>query len=372
MTIVTSKRRYEFDWLRVSAILVVFIYHSTRFFNLGDWHVKNANTYLWVEFWNVFATRWMMPLFFVISGASLFYALGKSVDWRKFYAGKFMRLMIPVIVGSVTHSALQVYLERVTHGQFSGSFFSFLPEYFNGVYLGIGLPGNFAFHGMHLWYLLFLFIYSLLCYRLFIWLKGSGQQFLSRITSVLTLPGLIYVGFSLPLILMKAILPQGVLAVGNGGWGFLYYIWFLIAGFIIVSSDKLQHQIINQRWISLLLGAALSIVHLYQLFSPSRLVFSAVASDWMYALFSFFSAWCWLFTILGFGMRHLAFDRPLLRSANESVMPFYILHQTVLLWIGFFVLPLEIHDALKWIIVFISSFIVIMTLCLFCIQRSRC
>ena len=369
MTIVTSKRRYEFDWLRVSAILVVFIYHSTRFFNLGDWHVKNANTYLWVEFWNVFATRWIMPLFFVISGASLFYALGKSVDWRKFYVGKFMRLMIPVIVGSVTHSALQVYLERVTHGQFSGSFFSFLPEYFNGVYLGIGLPGNFAFHGMHLWYLLFLFIYSLLCYRLFKWLKGSGQQFLNRITSVLTLPGLIYVGFSLPLILMKAVLPQGVLAVGNGGWGFLYYIWFLIAGFIIVSSDKLQHQIISQRWISLLLGAALSALHLYQLFSPSRLVFSAVASDWMYALLSFFSAWCWLFTILGFGMRHLAFNRPLLRSANESVMPFFILHQTVLLWIGFFVLPLEIHDALKWIIVFISSFVVIMTLCLFCIQR---
>jgi len=36
---------------------------------------------------------------------------------------------------------LQVYLERLTHGQFSGSFFSFLPEYFNGVYLGISIPG---------------------------------------------------------------------------------------------------------------------------------------------------------------------------------------------------------------------------------------
>ncbi len=73
-----SSRRYELDWLRVLAILFVFLYHSTRFFNLGDWHVKNVNTYVWVEMWNIFATRWMMPLFFVISGASLFYALGKS------------------------------------------------------------------------------------------------------------------------------------------------------------------------------------------------------------------------------------------------------------------------------------------------------
>ena len=161
MTSNTSRRRYELDWLRVLAILIVFVYHSSRFFNLGDWHVKNINTFVWVEIWNVFATRWMMPLFFIISGASLFYAIAKSGSWSRFYVDKFMRLMIPVLVASVTHSALQVYLERLAHGQFSGSFFSFLPEYFNGVYLGIGMPGNFAFHGMHLWYLLFLFIYSL-------------------------------------------------------------------------------------------------------------------------------------------------------------------------------------------------------------------
>jgi len=162
----TSKRRYELDWLRVWAILIVFIYHSTRFFNLGDWHVKNVNTFVWVEIWNVFATRWMMPLFFIISGASLFYAIGKSGGWWKFYADKFLRLMIPVLIASITHSVLQVYLERLTHGQFSGSFFSFLPEYFNGVYFGIDTPGNFAFHGMHLWYLFFLFLYGLICLKI--------------------------------------------------------------------------------------------------------------------------------------------------------------------------------------------------------------
>ena len=150
--------------------------------------------------------------------------------------------------------------------------------------------------------------------------------------------------------------------VGNGGWGFLYYIWFLIAGFIIVSSNRLQQCIMNQRWISLLLSVGLSFAYLFQLFSQSRLVFPPGISDWIYTLFSFFSAWCWLFAILGFGMRYLAFDRPWLRSANEGVMPFYILHQTVLLCIGYFVMPWEIHDAAKWVIVFISSFIVIITL----------
>ena len=29
-------RRYDLDWLRVMGILTVFIYHSGRFFQLGD------------------------------------------------------------------------------------------------------------------------------------------------------------------------------------------------------------------------------------------------------------------------------------------------------------------------------------------------
>jgi len=365
----TSNRRYELDWLRILAILIVFLYHSTRFFNLGDWHIKNVNTFVWVEIWNVFATRWLMPLFFIISGSSLFYVIGKSGGWRRFYVDKFLRLIIPVLIASVTHSALQVYLERLTHGQFSGSFFSFVPEYFNGVYLGIGMSGNFAFHGMHLWYLFFLFFYGLICYPLFAWLKGSGREILNRITTLFAIPGLMYLGFSLPLLIMEVLIPHAVLDVGNGGWGFLHYIWFLISGFIIVSSDRLQKQIENQRWISLLLGVVLSTVYLYQLFSPSRFVFPTGISDWIYTLLSFFSAWSWLLAILGFGMRFLAFDRPSLRDANEGVLPFFILHQSVLLCIGYFIMTWEIHDALKWVFVFTSSFIVIITLYMLLVRK---
>lgn len=365
----TPNRRYELDWLRVLAILFVFLYHSTRFFNLGDWHVKNVNTYVWVEMWNVFATRWMMPLFFIISGASLFYAIGKSNGFRRFYVDKFLRLMIPVLFASVTHSMLQVYLERLNHGQFTGSFFSFFPEYFNGVYLGIGMPGNFAYHGMHLWYLFFLFIYGLICYPLFTWFKGSGREVLNWIMKTSAIPGLMVVWFSIPLLLMKALIPPPVLSVGSGGWGFLYYIWFLISGFIIVSSDRLQAQTKHQCWMSLLLGAALSTLYLFQLFSPSRVILPTWISDWIYALLSIFSAWCWLFAILGLGMRFLAFDRPFLRYANEGVLPFFILHQTALLGIGYFVMTWEIPDILKWAVVFTGSFIFIITLYAFIIRK---
>lgn len=365
------QRRYEFDWLRVFAILIVFLYHSSRFFNMGDWIVKNMDTYVWVEIWNVFATRWMMPLFFIISGASLFFALGKSKGFRNFYTDKFLRLFIPVLIASVTHGALQVYLERVSHGRFSGSFFSFIPGYFNGVYSGMGLSGsgNFANIGMHLWYLVFLFIYSLICYRLFVWFQNGGRELLNRFTGLAARPGLIYPVFAIPLVIMKVLIPHSILDVGNGGWGFLYYLWFLIAGFILVSSNELQRSIKNQRWISLLLGVGLSAVYLYLLFGVSSPVFLNRSGEWISSLFSFFSALSWTFAILGFGMQHLSFDRPVLGHLNEGVLPFFIMHQTVLVAFGFIIMNRAIIDALKWVTVFTGSFIVIVALYIFLIRK---
>ena len=175
-----SVRMYYLDWLRVLAILTVFVYHSTRFFNLEDWHVKNPTLYPWVEVWNTFAGTWMMPLIFLISGASLFYAVGKG-GAGKFVKDKTLRLLVPLLVGVFTHASLQVYLERLTHGQFSGTYFQFLPQYFNGFYEG-GNPasGNFALMGMHLLYLWWLFLFSLLLYPLMRWLKGKQGASSSR------------------------------------------------------------------------------------------------------------------------------------------------------------------------------------------------
>jgi len=45
-----SARLYYLDWLRVLAILTVFVYHSGRFFNMEEWHVKNPTWYPFLLF----------------------------------------------------------------------------------------------------------------------------------------------------------------------------------------------------------------------------------------------------------------------------------------------------------------------------------
>jgi fucose 4-O-acetylase-like acetyltransferase len=87
-----------------------------------------------------------MPLFFVLSGMSSFYALkGKRVG--QFVSERVKRLLIPFIFGVFVLIPPQVYIERVSHGQYSGSFVRFFPHYFDGFY---AFGGNFAWMGLHL------------------------------------------------------------------------------------------------------------------------------------------------------------------------------------------------------------------------------
>jgi peptidoglycan/LPS O-acetylase OafA/YrhL len=360
----TNVRRYDIDWLRVLAILSIFLYHSTRFFNLGDWHVKNAVTYVNVELLQEFMEAWMMPVIFLISGASIFYAMNKG-GAGKFFKDKLLRLGVPLLVGAFTHASLQVYLERVTHYQFVGSYFEFLPLYFRGFYTeGNASAGNFAWTGMHLWYLLILLIFSSLCYPLFRWLKGSGRKVLNGFGSFLALPGAVYLLF-IPIYLFFDAIED--FPLDPGGWPIPVYILFFLAGFILVSHQRLQTQIQRQRWISLVVSAV--ILAAYFLMPTSRQTSVLKLYDDingpMYCLIS----WTFLMAILGFGMLHLNFSTPFLKYANEAVLPFYILHQTVLLSVGYFVLQWNIPDLFKWFLIITASFAIIMLIYEYLVRR---
>ena len=197
----------------------------------------------------VFASSWLMPFVFVISGASLFYAVGKS-GAGQFIKDKVLRLLVPLVVGVFTHVAFQVYLERITHGQFSGSFFDFLPHYFEGIY---GLGGNFAFHGMHLWYLLVLFVFSIVLLPLFLLLKSKmGSRVLGKLMDLVALPGLVYVLALIILLSWKLIDRNSLLGFDKFDWNLGVYMSFFLFGFVIMASERLQQSIQRLRWISLL------------------------------------------------------------------------------------------------------------------------
>jgi len=361
-----TQRRYDLDWLRVFAILTVFFYHSSRFFNLGDWHIRSPMKYAGVGVLEGFAETWMMPLIFLISGASIFYAMKKG-GAGKFFKDKFLRLGVPLLVGVFTHASLQVYLERISHHQFNGSYFQFLPHYFEGFYLDTGVGGNFAFAGMHLWYLLFLLIYCILLYPLFRWLKGGGQRVLNGLGNILAVPGVAYLLFLPTFLFFDNVENTSVGQIDPGGWPMPVYMLFFFMGFVIVSSQRLQNQIQRMRWISLGVGALVLAGYLTLMARPST---SALFEEYNSPLMCII-VWFLLYAILGFGMIHLNFSTPFLSYANEAVLPFYIMHQTVLLCVGFFVVQWAILAARMWLIIASTSFTIIMILYEFLVRRHN-
>ena len=72
-----------------------------------------------------------------------------------------------------------------------------------------------------------------------------------------------------------------------------------------------------------------------------------------------FNSWFWLVTLLGFGSRFLNFNNGILKYAREAVLPFYILHQTVIVVIGFYIADWEARVAVKYLTLSTLSFIVI-------------
>lgn len=352
-----TARRFYLDWLRVIAIASIFFFHSTRFFTAEDWHVHNAISYPAIDAVAQLPVLWAMPLIFLVSGAATFFSLRPGRVGR-FVKNRFLRLAVPLLVAIPTHVALQVYLERLTHGQFQGSFFQFMAHYFDGLYF---FGGDLAWFGMHLWYLEILFLLSLILLPLLLGLQIAMRgRLLQAVGRGLALPGAIYL-LAVPCYAIEK--SQGSDSFLNlGGWSLPSYVVFFLAGYLIASSDRLEERIRRGRWPSLIAGVAFFVLWELQGSAGWEFVDYLVSPRIL-------AAWCLLLGCVGLAIEHLKAPRPLLAYASEAVLPFYILHQTVLLCIGFYVVRWPIPDLVKWAIITPVSLAIILVLYEFLVRR---
>ena len=364
----TVHRRYDLDWLRVVAFALVFFYHSGRFFDSGWWHIKNSTSSPLVDILKEIFDLWGMPLIFVISGASIYFAL-RPGGAARFLRDRVWRLLVPLAFGIVVLGPPQVYLTRLTHGEFQGSFLEFLPLYFRDWRIW---NGNFAWSGVHLWYLQDLFLFTLVLLPLFVALKSqTGQRFTEWLGRISARPGVIFL-WALPLALLLILVdPLGVLGPGLSEdlSRIVVFPIFLVYGFLVFSDGQIQQAIIRQRRIALALAFCLTLATgmltdaLTQ--NPSFLLFASVM------VLAGLLIWSTILAILGHGMRYLTASNRLLSYANEAVLPFYILHQPVILILGYFIIPLPLTILAKYLIIAPLAFGITLGLYEFGIRRAN-
>jgi glucan biosynthesis protein C len=353
-----SVRLYYIDWLRLLAILGVFLFHAVHPFDATPWHIKNAEQSLLVTLvFVVFLYPWGMPLFFLLSGAASRFALRRRTP-RQYAIERVQRLFVPFIVGALLLAPIQLYFEwshKLQTGVFEGTLLHFLASREVGFN-----PQVFGWAGYHLWFLGFLFAYSLIALPLFLWFKqDAGRRFIAWLGGLCDRRGGLLL-FLIPLVLVQLILRPFFPAEHH--WAdFAYTFVFFVSGYILYCDERFTSAI-RRDWPLMLAAGILST--LYFMVTAA----AGVALEWMsnpgipqfYLGWSIFSvnSWCWTLFVLRIGMRYLDFTNKWLRYGGETIMPFFVLHQPVIIVIAYFVVQWDAGITVKLLTVVLGSFAV--------------
>jgi hypothetical protein len=343
----TSVRRYDLDWLRLICILILLFYHTGMWFNSWGWHVKNSEISRSFEFWMVWLHPWRMPLLLFISGAGTYMALGKRTK-KQFAGERFRRLFIPLLFGMFVVVPPQIYFERIdqytSYWDFYKTVFQFKPY----------PAGNFSWH--HLWFVVYLLVYSLVLLPFLGFIRSErsnhfkirARKWLSPAAGMLFIPsGFIF----LTQLILRPYFPEQTNDLTDVAF-IVFYGCFFFFGALIYSDQDLWQSIEKNRK-KLLLAAILILIPFYGVFLHWHKVidigiYNEDTLDLIFDVASIFLSWFTLIALIGYGQHYLNRSNPILPHTNEGLYPFYILHQTVIIWIGFYICKLDWSIAAKF------------------------
>jgi glucan biosynthesis protein C len=350
----TSERRYDLDWLRFIAILILLFFHTGMLFNPWEWHIKNPETSGSFRYWMIWFHYWRMPLLLFISGAGTYMALSKRTPGQ--YAGeRFKRLFIPLAFGMFVVVPPQIYFEHIN--EYNG-----YADFYKTVFNFIPYPkGSFSWH--HLWFIAYLFFFSLIALPLLTFLRSEKSiSFKNRARKILSSPaGLLFVP-SLLIILTQVILrpffPEQTHDLIHDWAYFVFYLAFFIFGMLCYSDSSLWRSISENR--KHLLNASLFIlIPFYGAFFHFReiitLPWSMDTVETIFDVTAIIGSWFWVITVIAYGQRYLNRSHPMLKHVNEGLYPFYILHQTLIIAIGYYLCKLPWGIGIKfWTVSFLT------------------
>ncbi len=348
------QRCYYLDWLRVLCVILLIYFHTAAIFyvgNLGEFYIKNKPSSREMITFILFVHQWHMPLFFLLSGAASWFALEKRTA-NQYVIERCKRLFIPFLFGTLVLVPPQVYYHLLSNSNYHDSYFQFYPQFFNG----IRPVGNFEWG--HLWFLIYLFTFSALALPLFVYLKAAGQSWLSKLAAWVDKPGVVFL-LAVPLAVVEgALRPRwpGFQNLYDDWANFFLYLLYFIYGYAIASDTRFEQAIDRHLKVSWSIAIA-SMLILFGLWEIDILPERGYSAGYiLYQMFRGLNSWFWVIAFLGLGRKFLNFNSKLLQYLNEASYPLYLLHQTVLVAIGFYVV--------QWHIGVMEKFWLLSTVCL--------
>jgi glucans biosynthesis protein C len=347
-TMETSQRQTYLDWLRILSILGVLFFHSAMpYVAENDWHIKNHETSNLMMESNYFLHLVRMPLLFFISGTVSYFMMQRRSSLN-FIGLRFRRLFIPLLVGMFVIVPPQIYMERLSHG-FSGSWWDFYKTVFNFVPYP---KGSFSWH--HLWFIAYLFIYDIVFAPLFAWMASPKSIAFKDKLAVLAKGKWIYV-LALPCIIWYTLTglnnPETNDLVHDVCY-FFYWLCFLLVGFICITQPLLMDSLERNRRFALTIGFVTFLFLDYLRWNKiepgySGWPFAGDKFEEVFLVLKGVIAWSWVLAFVGYGKRYLNYRPRIMDYLNQAVYPFYILHQTVIVVLAYYIVQTQNESILS-------------------------
>lgn len=343
-----AKRRYDLDWIRVLVFDILILYHIGMFFVPWLWLIKNNEIIEWLTIPMVFVNRWRLSILFVISGIGTRFALSRRSE-RTFAVERIQRLLIPLVGGIVLVVAPQMYYAYIFRG---GSVSSYLEFYIWFISFGSIKEYGLSSFWSHLWFLPYLLLMSLISIPIFFYLRKEQNVLVLAYRRLLSKYPLALYIFVIPMFFIEAYLepyyPLTLNLYDDVYYFSLYYLCFLSGFFLISTGDAFWQALTSIKYVALLIG----------LISFPTLVWlwHNYPTFWV-SVFASLNRWSWILVIFAFSSMYLNKGSRLLQYRNQAVYPFYILHQTITVIIGYYLIDIQILNTYKFLILLIGTYV---------------
>lgn len=357
-----SVRLHYLDWLRVLAILGVIIFHAVHPFDHISWHIKDPEPSVPVTLLITLLYPWGMPLFFLISGASTQFALRRRTG-HQYASERVTRLLVPFLVGSFILTPIMAYFETSHKELYLGSFTRFIlnPDVIKAFFTEFHPlsfnPQIFAALGYHLWFLGFLFAYSLVALPLFLWLRRpSGKRLIEQLGKIGEKRGGLLL-LIIPLVVIQITLRPHY-PTEHDWAGFATMLVFFVSGYVFYSDERFIRAISRDWPFGLALGLLTSALILMSTLSGLEASPSNISSELdvglQWAVISV-NGLAWSLFIISMGMRYLDFGNRWLEYGQVAIMPLFLLHQPVIIAIAYYVVQWDVGILVKLPVVLLGS-----------------
>jgi len=348
-----AERKYYIDWVRVLAFFLLIFFHCAMPFVIFGWEVKNKETSLGLSRLIWWMHQWRLPLLFFVSGAGIHFSL-KNRSVGAFAGERVIRLFIPLAFAMLFVIPVQVYIEKLQNGLISGSYASFYPT----VWSFIPYPDG-TLTWSHMWFVVYLLVYCILLLPVFALFKiGMLQKAKEKLATAFSHPVLSFL-LVVPLVFYYFTLylknPEQLNLVDDW-FVFIFSITLLLYGYFLGGNTKFGESCEKYRYWFLTIAGVCVVLLYYWYWWNMKLPKEQNALLYRYGMLNAVHIWCLILATLGFAKKHLNFSNRFLQYANQAVYPFYILHQTLIVVMGYYVVQLQIPLLVKMVLLIVLCF----------------